>query len=241
MGIRERQDRERQAVRQAILDAGRDLFVSDGYRNVSIRKIAERIEYSPAAIYSYFPSKDDIFYALAEEGFHRLDDKVRSSLGHEDPLEEVRACWWAYYEFSKQEREFFELMFVDRSVPQITEQWTVLAFIHQMLAFAIARIQRCIDAGIFPAHTNAEVAMHLIWGALTGPAVIGSGCRLAPGENPDALAHDVLELVLAGLKAGSAATTFVPCNPHHDVASLEGSDPPSAFPPAPDGVRSHDS
>ena len=94
-------------------------------------------------------------------------------------------------------------MFVDRSVPQITEQWTGLAFVHQMLAFAAGRIQRCIDAGIFAPDTNAEVAMHLIWGALTGPAVIGSGCRLAPGEDPDALARDVLELVIAGLTAGT--------------------------------------
>ena len=212
MGIRERQDRERQAVRLAILDAARDLFVDEGYRNVSIRKIAERIEYSPAAIYSYFASKDDIFFALAEEGFRRLDAKVRGVLGHDDPLKEVRACWWAYYEFSREQREFFELMFVDRSVPQITEQWTGLAFVHQMLEFAASRIQRCIDAGIFPVETQADVAMHLIWGALTGPAVIGSGCRLAPGEDPDALARDVLELVIAGLKAGSA-TTFIPSAP----------------------------
>ena len=212
MGIRERHDRERQAVRFAILDAARDLFVTEGYRNVSIRKIAERIEYSPAAIYSYFVSKDDIFFALAEEGFRRLDAKVRGVPGHDDPLEEVRACWWAYYEFSREQREFFELMFVDRSVPQITEQWTGLAFVHQMLEFAASRIQRCVDAGIFPADTQADVAMHLIWGALTGPAVIGSGCRLAPGEDPDALARDVLELVIAGLKAGSA-TTFKPCTP----------------------------
>jgi AcrR family transcriptional regulator len=212
MGIRERQDRERQAVRLAILDAARDLFVDEGYRNVSIRKIAERIEYSPAAIYSYFASKDDIFFALAEEGFRRLDAKVRGVLGHDHPLEEVRACWWAYYEFSREQREFFELMFVDRSVPQITEQWAGLAFVHQMLEFAASRVQRCIDAGIFPAETQADVAMHLIWGALTGPAVIGSGCRLAPGEDPDALARDVLELVIAGLKAG-AATTFTPCTP----------------------------
>jgi AcrR family transcriptional regulator len=212
MGIRERQDRERQAVHLAILDAARDLFVDEGYRNVSIRKIAERIEYSPAAIYSYFGSKDDIFFALAEEGFRRLDAKVRGVTGHDDPLEELRACWWAYYEFSREQREFFELMFVDRSVPQITEQWTGLAFVHQMLEFAASRIQRCIDAGIFPVETQADVAMHLIWGALTGPAVIGSGCRLAPGEDPDALARDVLELVIAGLKAGSP-TTFTPCTP----------------------------
>lgn len=212
MGIRERQDRERQAVRDAILDAARDLFVDEGYRNVSIRKIAERIEYSPAAIYSYFASKDDIFFALAEEGFRRLDAKVRAVQGHDDPLDEVRACWWAYYEFSREQREFFELMFVDRSVPQITEQWTGLAFVHQMLEFAASRIQRCVDAGVFPRETKSDVAMHLIWGALTGPAVIGSGCRLAPGEDPDALARDVLELVIAGLQAG-AATTFKPCTP----------------------------
>ena len=56
MGVKERQERERQAVRAAILSAARDLFLSEGYRNVSMRKIAERIEYSPAAIYSYFDS-----------------------------------------------------------------------------------------------------------------------------------------------------------------------------------------
>ena len=72
MGVKERQEREREAVARAILDAARELFVAEGYHNVSIRKIAERIEYSPAAIYSYFPSKDDIFFALAEEGFRLL-------------------------------------------------------------------------------------------------------------------------------------------------------------------------
>jgi AcrR family transcriptional regulator len=236
MGIRERQDRERQAVRQAILDAARDLFVSEGYRNVSIRKVAERIEYSPAAIYSYFPSKDDIFFALAEEGFERLDAKIRSAGGNVDPLEEVRATWWAYYEFSKEQREFFELMFVDRSVPQITEHWEGLARVHAMLDIATARIQRCIDTRIFAPSTRADVAMHLLWGALTGPAVIGragSGCRLAPGEDPDALARDVLELVLAGLQHGSVMT-FVPCTPHAVRSPLI-----KAF--APDGVRSHES
>ena len=74
MGIKERQERDREAVSRAILDAARELFVTEGYQNVSIRKIAERIEYSPAAIYGYFPSKDDIFFALAEEGFRLLGD-----------------------------------------------------------------------------------------------------------------------------------------------------------------------
>src|SRR5256712_8616341 len=105
MGIKERQERDREAVRRAILDAARDLFVSEGYANVSIRKIAERIEYSPAAIYGYFPSKDDIFFALAEEGFRLLGDpavgEAHERLQNLPPLERVRAVFWRIYAFSQ--------------------------------------------------------------------------------------------------------------------------------------------
>lgn len=210
MGIKERQDRERQAVRRAIVDAARELFLQDGYRHVSMRKIAERIEYSPAALYGYFQSKDEIFFALADEGFRRLDAQVRAVGDRDDPLDDVRAAWWAYYRFAREQREFFELMFIDRSVPQITEQWTGFQFVQQILDRAMAKLRRCIEAGVFPAGTRPEVAMHVLWAALTGPAVIGNGGRLGPGEDPDALARDVLETVLAGLRAG-LVTTFEPC------------------------------
>ena len=130
-------------------------------------------------------------------------------------------------------------MFVDRSVPQITEQWAGMAVVHDMLAIAGGRIQRCVDARIFATGTDAMTAMHLVWGALTGPAVLGSGCRLAPGESPDALARDVLELVISGLKTGSV-TTFVPCAPHPQT-SLDSSEAgPASRDVAIDGVRTHD-
>src|SRR5687767_15932833 len=120
MGTKERQDRERQAVTASILTAARDLFVAEGYQSVSIRKIAERIEYSPAAIYSYFASKDDIFFALAEEGFRLLAGfGVASAEGVDDPLERIRRGMRSFYDFSKSYPEFFELMFVDRSVPSL--------------------------------------------------------------------------------------------------------------------------
>src|SRR5205814_9109879 len=120
MGIKERQERDREAVRRAILDAARELFVAEGFRNVSIRKIAERIEYSPAAIYSYFPSKDDIFFALAEEGFRLLAEALVASAHVPDPLERLRRGLWAFYTFSKAHAEYFALMFVDRSVPSLS-------------------------------------------------------------------------------------------------------------------------
>ncbi|MEY4093195.1 MAG: hypothetical protein RLZZ53_394 [Acidobacteriota bacterium] len=231
MGTKERQDRERQAVTESILNAARDLFVAEGYQSVSIRKVAEGIEYSPAAIYSYFASKDDIFLALAAEGFHRLDEKVQAAMTTDNPLENVRGCWWAFYEFSQEHPAYFELMFVDRSVPRITQQWEGFEFLQQMLTNAVSAIQRAIDAGCFPATLSPNAAMHMLWASLIGPAVVGIRHRLATGEDYDALARDVLNATIAGLQAG-VATTFVSCKcPEEGVAGA----------PVPAGVRSHES
>jgi AcrR family transcriptional regulator len=231
MGTKERQDRERQAITASILTAARDLFIAEGYQSVSIRKIAERIEYSPAAIYSYFASKDDIFLALAEEGFHRLDEKVRATVRNEDPLEDVRSFWWAFYEFSQDQPAYFQLMFVDRSVPRITQEWEGFEFLQQMLTDAVSAIQKAIDAGRFPATLSPNAAMHMLWASLIGPAVVGIRHRLATGEDYDALARDVLNATIAGLQAG-VATTFVSCKcPEEGIAGA----------PVPAGVRSHES
>ena len=209
MGSKERQDREKQAVRQSILDVARDLFITEGYRNVSIRKIAERIEYSPAAIYSYFASKDDIYMALAEDGFRRLDARLKTAEPGGTPLDHVRANWWAFYEFSKEQPAYFELMFVDRSVPQITDGWEGFEILQSLMAEATSGLQRAIDAGQLPPTLNPSAAMHVLWGALMGPSVLALCQRLSPGEDRDLLARDVLEAVITGLQAG-CPTTFNP-------------------------------
>src|SRR5438067_11019459 len=184
MGIKERRGRVREAVRRAILAAARDLFVRDGYRNVSIRKIAERIKYSPAAIYGYFDSKDDIFFALAEEGFRLLcKPEWRSEqLEPLEPLDRVRAIFWRLYEFSREYPQYFALMFVDRSVPRISREYERFAFAREMKAQLIARVQQCIDEGAFPSTLPAPLAVRLLTTALLGIAVLHLSDRLGPGE-----------------------------------------------------------
>lgn len=216
MGVKERQERDREELRQSILDAAQELFVAEGYRNVSIRKIAEKVEYSPAALYSYFPSKDDLFFALAEEGFRKLfaftnDPAAMSG----DPLSAIRDGFLRYHQFSRKHPEYFELMFVDRSVPKIGREWERFGFVQQMIGEVVAVIQRGIDQGVFPAGTNAQVAFHLLWCAVHGAATAAVCDRLAPDEDPDALARDTLEACIAGLRAG-VATTFTPSPCHSD-------------------------
>jgi AcrR family transcriptional regulator len=207
MGIRERQHRERQAVRRAILDAARDLFVHQGYGNVSIRKIADRIEYSPAAIYGYFTSKDDIFFALAEEGFRLFARTRRAADDAMEPLEALRRRFWRYYQFSKAQPQYFALMFVDREVPRISREWERFKVMHDMRAQHGGAIRRCIEAGVFPPATNVYAAFHILATAIHGAAVIRLGGRFCPPEAVDALARDTLDAAIAGLRAG-IPTTF---------------------------------
>jgi AcrR family transcriptional regulator len=217
LGLKERQERDREAVSRAILDAARELFVSHGYQEVSIRKIAERIEYSPAAIYSYFPSKDDIFFALAEEGFRLLFSygATPRTSAPGDPLDRVRAMFWRYYEFSKEHPEYFALMFLDRSVPRISQNWDRFGFVGEMRHEMIDRIRQAIEAGAFPAGTSPECVFRVTLTAVHGAATMKLCDRLAHGENADALARVTLDTALIGLRAGAGAglgeETFPPC------------------------------
>lgn len=206
MGIKERQERDKESLRRAILDAARDLFIKEGYQNVSMRKIAERIEYSPAALYSYFPSKDDIFFALAEEGFRLLYDErdAYTALEALPPLERIRAIFLRFYQFSVDHPEYFGLMFVDRSVPRISREYERFSFAREIKAYLIEQVQQCITAGLLPPATPPTVAFRVLTTGVLGVAVLRLSDRLTPFENADELAQDVLDVTIAGLQSGVA-------------------------------------
>jgi len=198
-------------VARAILDAARDLFVTHGYQEVSIRKIAERIEYSPAAIYGYFPSKDDIFFALAEEGFRLLFQYGGTERpASDDPADVLRAMFLRYYEFSKEHPEYFALMFLDRSVPRISRDWERFGFVSEMKHDMVARIRQAIDAGACPAGTAPDTVFRLLLTAVHGAATLRLCDRLAPGEDADVLARATIDVVLAGLQAGAGRHINLP-------------------------------
>lgn len=208
LGVRERQERDREAVSRAILDAARDLFMADGYSNVSIRKIAERIEYSPAAIYSYFPSKDDIFFALAEEGFRLLfaytgtAAPAGESGGGIDRLASIRHGFMQLHQFSKDHPEHFALMFLDRTVPRISKDWGRFGFVREMRRQITANIRLAIEAGEFSPQMHPDAIFRVLSTAVVGASSVRLCNRMSPYEDGDAIAHDTLEAALQGLRAG---------------------------------------
>ena len=211
MGLKERQERDREAVSRSILDAARELFVTHGYQEVSIRKIAEKIEYSPAAIYSYFPSKDDIFFALAEEGFRLLFSYGASPRAADadspddpdDPIGAIRAMFWRYYEFSKEHPEYFALMFLDRSVPRISKNWSRFGFVSEGSTLMVARI-RLPDAQAHSRGARRIVLVTVVVLALGGAAAVAHSGSSEPRASYFHVAwHDqVLRHPLLGTGAG---------------------------------------
>src|SRR5579864_4603435 len=100
MGSVERRAREKKFLREEILDAARELFLKHGYENVSMRKIADKIEYSPTTIYLYFQDKAEILHTLCEETFSRLSKiMVEIEHGPGDPISRLRQQGVAYIRF----------------------------------------------------------------------------------------------------------------------------------------------
>ena len=220
MSREERQQHARATTRRAILDAALALFVTDGYTQVSIRNIAAKVEYSPGAIYGYFASKDEIFFALAEEGFRLLGATQLPHAPSDDPLDDIRAAAWRFYEFSKIQPQYFALVFLDRRVPRIGREYERFAFMSDLKSRLRAQMQRCIDQGIFPTSVHPEVGLRLLWAPILGFAALRLSERL-PAEDADSLVLDAIDTTIAGLRAGapSRAQPSPPCVPlsHSEV------------------------
>ena len=195
-----RHQHARELTRRAILDAALALFLENGYDHVSMRNIAARVEYSPAALYGYFASKDEIVYALAEEGYRLLGAKQITASASDDPLDDVRNAAWRLYEFSKEQPQYFALVFLDRRVPSIGRDFERFPFMLEMKQRLIAQMQRCISTGALPATLNAQVAVRLLWAPIFGIATLCLSERIPGGEHADGLVRDAIETTIAGLR-----------------------------------------
>ncbi len=91
MGSKQRRQRERQELRQAILAAARDIAAREGWQAVTIRKVAEAIEYTPPIIYEYFASKEALLFELLREGFWQVGQIIQAIQARGGPAENVLA------------------------------------------------------------------------------------------------------------------------------------------------------
>ena len=186
MGTKERREREKDQVRAAILDAARELFVSLGYEGVSMRAIADKIEYSPTVIYNYFKDKDALILELCQSDFGNLADHMHEAARIPDPVQRLRQCGREYVRFALSYPNHYRLMFmtpyplraddpdVDQHKAEVKGNPDTAAY-----AFVTALVQQVAAAGrLRDTNPNIELIAQTLWAGLHGviSLEIAMGC-----------------------------------------------------------------
>ncbi|WP_443944476.1 TetR/AcrR family transcriptional regulator [Pedobacter sp. AW1-32] len=170
MGIKERKEKHKEDLRQRILDAAKDLFLKDGYDATSIRKIAEKIEFSPTTIYLYYKDKADIMYALHQEGFKVLASQFSVLRYVSDPFERLKAMGRVYMGFAIENPDFYELMFIMKEpIEFIKTHCGDMEWLEGDEAFAALTktVDDCKTAGYFLKFDTTTFALN-VWSLMHG-------------------------------------------------------------------------
>lgn len=198
MGIAERKEREREEVKDLILNAAREIFLSEGYENTSIRKIASRIEYSPGVIYLHYKDKNDLLLALHDKAFECKMNALFHSTQHiADPLDRLRQIGLSYIQYGIDNPQDYDLMFVlsctMETLATKEEFWKDGA---QAIGVVKATVKECIDAGYFREDLDLDEASLLLWSQVHGMVTLYCKERLNiyPIEDKKAFLMSTFEL-----------------------------------------------
>jgi AcrR family transcriptional regulator len=181
MGSLERRERERKELRELILEAARELFNSAGVEATTMRAIAERIEYSPTAIYSYFADKEALLHQLCLNDFRSLAQKFAALEKINDPIKRLRRLAQAYADFGIHYPQAYRFLFMTpKPVPPATEasgnpDTDPCAHMYKV-------VESCMAEGAFkPQLKDANLIAQTIWAGLHGAIAL----QLGRGERPD--------------------------------------------------------
>lgn len=207
MGVKERREREKSETRDKILDAARELFVTEGYEGVSMRKVAERIEYSPTAIYVHFADKEELFRELCHQDYARLAQVFQSSVISSDPIERLRQIGAIYIDFGIRFPNHYKFMFMTpQPVHEFDDEDREMHGNPEKDAYAFLKwaAQQAIEAGCLRQEAqDAELISQTLWAAVHGviSLQIAKGCdRWVEWRPVQQRAELMLDLTLRGLK-----------------------------------------
>lgn len=112
MGSKERILRQKEETRSNILIAAREIVKEEGWQGLSMRKIADKIEYTAPIIYEYFSNKEAILQELTCKGFGILTKDLEAAKAEsDDAAVQLEGMWLAYWNFALKNKEMYQLMY----------------------------------------------------------------------------------------------------------------------------------
>jgi AcrR family transcriptional regulator len=193
MGIAERKLRHKEEVRESILRAAWALVLEEGWQALSIRKIADAIEYSVPVIYTHFENKEAILQEFLQQGFRLLNQDLQNAKDQaQKPADQLEAIAHAYWDFAFRNKEYYQLMYgLGMPTCETVRQVPALGRFSEILQ---APIQTLIGRSPQP-DTNPLLKFHTFWSMLHGLVSINMVDRTAC---PDELHQMVLQDAIRG-------------------------------------------
>lgn len=196
-----RREREKENLRKTILSAAKEVLVSEGYAAISLRTIADMIEYSPAALYLHFKDKDAILQALIEEGFDELGKRLRD-VQEPGSVEGLVQKGLNYIQFAVDNPRLFEVMFLARS-PQDQEYLRSMAEAPPDAFTALVEsVQAGQELGTITKALPVPILAYAIWGQVHGIASIAIARQFfwIPGDMISTLFEASTRAMILGLR-----------------------------------------
>jgi AcrR family transcriptional regulator len=207
-GSSARRARQKEATRDRILEAARELFVEHGVEATTMRAIAARIEYTPTAIYHHFRDKDALLEELCYHDFRALAAALWRIGEIADPLERIRRMGIAYVEFALDNPSQYQFMFMTHSSHSHTDMARVEKNNPEEDAygFLVGSVEEGLRKGLFRAEfQDAHQLAQLLWSGLHGLVSLHIAKADDPWitwRDPSATARLAVDVMIRGTRRG---------------------------------------
>lgn len=201
MGSKERRERERAQQRKNILDAALKIISKEGFAALSMRKLAEEIEYSAASIYLHFENREQIAQELSEIGFRELLQALSQASEGKQGADALHALGAAYVKFGLRHAEMYRLIFMGDSDYMKAAYGESNPDTAAAQAFAVLLdVARQLTEGTTKLAPQALTATaELIWSTLHGIVSLHITCANAQSSTPETLVRYAMETLAKGL------------------------------------------
>lgn len=171
MASLDRRAREKEQLHNRILDAAQDLFTRHGYEAVTMRRIAQKVEYTPTALYFHFQNKEALLLELSERSALALGEEFAKLRSVKDPLERVRRMGKAYIHFALTHPYEYRLLFMTPH-PDLASEHSAVArgkLSGDAYASMVQTLDEAIAAGLLrPQLHDAEQLAQVFWSGVHG-------------------------------------------------------------------------
>jgi AcrR family transcriptional regulator len=197
-----RREKHKAEFRTQILDAAREIFVHDGYQSFSMRKLAQRIEYSPGSIYLYFKNKQELFDCLVEESFEQLLKALQTIQSQPEPdaVKQLKKGLRTYVDFGLRCPNHYKFAFLLRTV-DTKRPWKP----HPAFDVARQMVRRCVQEKRF-LPVDIETTAQALWAASHGVTSLLLQRPTFPWVAKDRLIQQVINSAVDSLVVPSGAT-----------------------------------